>query len=75
MAGSYHCNGLCAKYKVTHRSPGGLAYWGNVKRCNSCEVRVMWDGNFCPCCRARLRSKPVCQNAAKRRRDETVKRI
>ena len=75
MAGAQCCDRICDKYKVTGRDSNGNFYWNGVKRCSSCEVRIFWEGRFCPCCKTRLRSKPVHQRASKQRRDEMVKRF
>ena len=52
-----HCIDNCKPYKETKCAPDGARYWGNVKWCKLCSIRIRWDGQYCPCCKARLRSR------------------
>lgn len=51
------CKNICMKYKAEGR--GHLPrYVLGQKRCQICEIFIVWDGNNCPCCSFRLRVKP-----------------
>ena len=52
------CMGRCKLYKPNKRIGDGHRYLNGQKRCQECEVFVLWDGIRCPCCNGRLRSKP-----------------
>ena len=43
------CKGICHHHKPTWMSQT-LRYANGQKRCASCEVYLVWDGRFCPCC-------------------------
>ena len=51
------CKGICARYKATTPASRGRYIHGQ-KRCQICEVFVVFDGLWCPCCGYRLRTKP-----------------
>lgn len=51
------CNNLCSKYKDRKISGVGR-YVRGVKRCQTCEIFIKWQGLWCPCCNMRLRTKP-----------------
>lgn len=51
------CNGLCVNYKATKPKKGGR-YIAGQSRCDICDIYINWDGNFCPCCRQRIRKNP-----------------
>ena len=51
------CKGIC----VRHRAPKPILsgrYISGQKRCQLCEVFIIWDMIWCPCCGSRLRTKP-----------------
>jgi len=51
------CKGICHKFKaswIAHQ----YRYVNGQKRCNTCELFVMWAGNRCPCCSHVLRTRP-----------------
>ncbi|MCV0431376.1 hypothetical protein [Nitrosopumilus sp.] len=52
-----YCNNSCQKFKVTSFSGKGR-YVEGQKRCPQCEVFILWDGLWCPCCGRLLRTKP-----------------
>ena len=51
------CKGICHHHKPTWMSQT-LRYANGQKRCASCEVYLVWDGRFCPCCGMCLRTRP-----------------
>jgi len=51
------CKGVCHRYKI-NRINGTGRYCIGQKRCNLCDMFMLWDGIFCPCCGGRLRLKP-----------------
>jgi hypothetical protein len=51
------CKGVC----IRHKASGPISYGRYVarqKRCQICEIFIIWDGIFCPCCGCRLRIGP-----------------
>ena len=51
------CKGICIKYE-THETLY-QPYKHGYKRCNICEIYFKYDGNLCPCCGNKLRSKYI----------------
>lgn len=51
------CKDICKKLKAK-KPQTGSRYGNGQKRCQVCEIFIMWEGYFCPCCKYRLRSKP-----------------
>jgi len=51
------CKEICHRYK-TGKNNDGSRYGNGKKRCNICEIFIECDGNFCPCCGNKLRTKP-----------------
>ena len=51
------CKGICQRHKALKPNRGGR-YLAGQKRCQGCEIYIIWKGNFCPCCGNRLRTKP-----------------
>lgn len=51
------CKGICGKYKAQKPKDGGR-YFNGQKRCQACEIFIVTDSLFCPCCNHRLRNKP-----------------
>ena len=68
------CNDLCQKYRTTRVGPARQRYFGNVKWCNHCQVRMEWDGRYCPCCGIKLSGRAK-NNDSWRRNSEMVRRI
>lgn len=52
------CNDTCKKYQAKGRAPNKGRYRNGQKRCQYCEIYIIWDGRWCPCCVNRLRTKP-----------------
>ena len=61
------CKNRCDRYKATQCGFKNQRYVLGQKRCNTCQVFVIWDGVYCPCCGYKLRAKP--------RRKETKERM
>lgn len=53
------CNGVCARYRSSKLEESRLRYAFGDKWCCYCSVFIKWGGRECPCCRTRLRTKPV----------------
>ena len=51
------CNGVCHRHKAL-KPLGTSRYLSGQKRCNFCDIFIIWDGLFCPCCNLRLRLAP-----------------
>lgn len=51
------CKGTCSRYKA-QKPVGSGRYSSGQRRCQTCEVFIRWEGLWCPCCGARLRTKP-----------------
>ncbi|MEM3159715.1 MAG: hypothetical protein QXJ74_02925 [Nitrososphaera sp.] len=51
------CRGICPSYRA-YRSEGPSRYACGQKRCQICDLFLKCDGNLCPCCGYRLRTKP-----------------
>jgi hypothetical protein len=51
------CKGRCIRLRA--QKPTGVGrYMVGQKRCQVCDVFIMWDGFWCPCCGYRLRTRP-----------------
>lgn len=55
--GSSPCKNICLKYKASKPVLSGR-YRQGQKRCQICEIFIKWEGQYCPCCNMRLRTKP-----------------
>ena len=54
-----HCREICSNYEVKKSVPKNIGrYKAGQKRCSSCEIYIIWDGEHCPCCGHILRTKP-----------------
>lgn len=51
------CSGICKKYKSIG-SPLYGRYKKGHKRCTSCGVFIIYEGDRCPCCNTKLRVTP-----------------
>lgn len=42
------CKGICARYDTQpiEGNKRGMKY----PKCNTCDIRIKWDGVHCPCC-------------------------
>jgi len=49
---SFYCVKKCLFYKT------GKRYAGGGKFCEICNVFISWGKVSCPCCKARLRTRP-----------------
>lgn len=52
------CKGICIKYKADKPTNNQRRYALGQKRCDICVIFLWWDGNYCPCCKNKLRNKP-----------------
>lgn len=51
------CKNICLRHKA--QKPVGFGrYFTGQKRCQICEIFIIWPGLWCPCCGYRLRTKP-----------------
>ena len=53
-----HCQNVCIKFKYIRPTTYDKWYGPGVKRCSNCNIFILYDGNFCPCCRKQLKYKP-----------------
>lgn len=66
------CNGICEKHKALKKDNSITSrYLEGQKRCSTCEIFMIWNGFYCPCCNRRLRarsfrSREVRQNTKKK---------
>ena len=51
------CRNLCERYKARKPSAKLSRYNLGQKRCQVCEVFVIWYGRNCPCCNYQLRTR------------------
>ena len=51
------CNGSCSQFKIKRRWKVKLYEMG-ASYCGSCSVFLKYDGKYCPCCKAILRTRP-----------------
>lgn len=49
------CKGICSRFKAKKSNSTVGRYEEGQKRCQSCEIFIIWDGLRCPCCGQRLR--------------------
>lgn len=52
------CRGTCDRYKAKKPADGSGRYSSGQKRCQECQIYILWEGMSCPCCGMRLRTKP-----------------
>lgn len=52
------CKDICTRYKAKRPKDGTPRYAAGQKRCQTCDIYIMFDGLWCPCCGYRLRTKP-----------------
>jgi len=55
------CKGICIRHKA-QKPPGLSRYAVGQRRCQICEIFMIWYSSFCPCCGYRLRTKPRNMN-------------
>jgi len=51
-----NCNRKCKEFEAK-KPIIGRRYGQGQKRCQMCETWVNYEGNWCPCCHYRLRTK------------------
>ena len=51
------CKGICKRYKA-QKQVGSGRYANGQKRCQICELFIIWDRPWCPCCGYKLRTRP-----------------
>ena len=51
------CKGICKRYKA-QKPVGSGRYANGQKRCQICELFIIWDRPWCPCCGYKLRTRP-----------------
>jgi hypothetical protein len=53
------CKGICIRHKAPRpHVNNGNRYSTGQKRCQICEIFIIWDGLWCSCCSYRLRMRP-----------------
>ena len=53
-----YCTKNCNNYKPQKPIGSNGRYANGQKRCNFCEIFILWDGLTCPCCNSKLRCGP-----------------
>ena len=61
------CKNLCERFKVLP-TPFLPRYSRGYRRCSVCEIWLIYQGKFCPCCGGQLKTKP--RHSKHRRRTE-----
>ena len=56
------CKNQCKHYKAPFRV-GVKRYEAGQKRCYYCDIFIIWDGQYCPCCSSTLRYTKRYQRA------------
>lgn len=51
------CKGICLRHKAL-KPKNGQRYILGQKRCQICNIFIMWPIATCPCCGGRLRTRP-----------------
>ncbi|UVS68954.1 hypothetical protein [Nitrososphaera viennensis] len=69
--GLMSCRGRCESYRAT-TTIGSGRYASGQKRCQICDLFIMCEGNVCPCCGYRLRTKPRGQKHKQKIRAASV---
>ncbi|MGB7956001.1 MAG: hypothetical protein WCF23_18665 [Candidatus Nitrosopolaris sp.] len=52
------CHNLCERFN-SRFTVGGSHYGNSKKYCRRCEVYIIYEGIFCPCCDMALRMSPT----------------
>ena len=66
------CKAICLKYKAVGSFIGGR-YKHGQKRCQVCDLFIVWSGLWCPCCGYKLRSTPRNKKYKAKLRDATAR--
>lgn len=59
------CKDICSKFRAIRSHPGSSHYSEEgrynmgQKRCQVCEIFIIWAGSRCPCCHTTLRTIPI----------------
>jgi hypothetical protein len=59
------CKDVCIRYRAPRPIDSGR-YFSGQKRCQVCNIFIIWDEIWCPCCGFRLRTKPHNSSGKKR---------
>ena len=59
-----YCIGACSRYRSSKLEGSRLRYAFGDKWCCYCSIFMKCDGRKCPCCRTRLRTRPVKRSAS-----------
>jgi hypothetical protein len=50
------CRGICNNHRA---HPNRLPRYANgQKRCQTCDIFIIWSGYYCPCCGQLMRARP-----------------
>lgn len=52
------CKETCINYKAPLLNALISKYLSGQKRCQFCDIFIVWEGLWCPCCGTKLRTKP-----------------
>jgi len=63
------CKGICVKYKAK-KIWKTSSYAIGQSKCKNCDIFMMLDGVFCPCCGCRLRTHPRNRKAKEKCRND-----
>lgn len=63
------CKGICIRYKTNQPTKDGR-YVNGQSRCQVCEIFIIIDGIFCPCCGYRVRKHPRNKKYKEKMRDK-----
>ena len=56
------CKGRCRPYRAPKPANNSGRYASGQKRCQICDLFMLYGGLWCPCCGYRLRTKPRNSN-------------
>lgn len=59
------CKGICTRYKGQRIDLSW--YKAGVKRCDTCQIFIKFDGLNCPCCGAKLSTRAKKSSKNKKR--------
>lgn len=59
------CKGICIQYKALKPMNVGR-YEKGQKRCDICDIWMLWNGVRCPCCNQVLRTNSRSQHSKRR---------
>jgi len=67
------CRNLCERFNSRY-TVGGSHYTNGKKYCRRCEVYILYDGIFCPCCGMALRTSPTSKRDKEKLRQSQLRR-